>query len=71
MHWFPVKQRILFKIAILSFKSLNGLTPLYISNLIKRYEPSLHFHSNSKKFIKKPKTNSIKFGERGFKNAAK
>ena len=70
LHWLPVKQRILFKIAILTFKSLNGLSPLYISSFIEKYEPSRQLRSHNKNFIRKPKINSIRFGGRGFRYAA-
>ena len=29
LHWLPIKQRIIFKVAILTFKTLNGLAPNY------------------------------------------
>lgn len=32
LHWLPVKQRIDFKMALLVFKSLHGLTPRYLSD---------------------------------------
>jgi len=31
LHWLPVRQRVDFKIAVLVFKSLHGLTPPYLS----------------------------------------
>ena len=30
LHWLPVNERIQFKILLLTFKSLNGLAPVYI-----------------------------------------
>jgi len=32
LHWLPVRQRIEFKLALLTHKSLNGSTPRYLSN---------------------------------------
>ena len=32
LHWLPVKQRIEFKIALLVFKAVNGLSPVYLLN---------------------------------------
>ncbi|KAK7930462.1 hypothetical protein WMY93_006857 [Mugilogobius chulae] len=40
LHWLPVAQRIDFKTALLVFKSLHGLAPKYISDMLVRYEPS-------------------------------
>ena len=40
LHWLPVCHRIDFKILLLVYKSLNGLGPKYITELLPRYEPS-------------------------------
>jgi len=32
LHWMPVKRRIQFKLALLVYKSLHGLTPRYLSD---------------------------------------
>ena len=37
LHWIPVQQRIIFKILLITYKALNDLTPIYISNLLKVY----------------------------------
>lgn len=34
MHWLPVKNRIDFKVLLLTFKAIHGLTPSYISELV-------------------------------------
>ena len=34
LHWLDVKKRIIFKIALLVYKSLNGLAPLYLQDLV-------------------------------------
>ena len=41
LHWLPIKQRVRFKMLILVFKAINGLSPNYISNLVLC--PSKHF----------------------------
>ena len=41
LHWLPVSQRIIFKILLLLFKVLNGLAPMYITELLDRYVPPL------------------------------
>ncbi|MBN3280878.1 STON1 protein, partial [Polyodon spathula] len=40
LHWFPVTQRINFKMLLLTFKALHGLAPSYLSDLIRRHVPS-------------------------------
>jgi len=32
-HWFPVSQRIEFKLCLLTFKSLRGMAPRYLADL--------------------------------------
>ena len=35
LHWLRIRERIEFKILLITFKALNGLAPSYISDLIK------------------------------------
>ena len=39
LHWLPVKQRIVFKLLITTYKVLNGLAPEYLLELIQRHVP--------------------------------
>ncbi|KAK3554753.1 hypothetical protein QTP70_033443, partial [Hemibagrus guttatus] len=39
LHWLPVKFRIDYKILLLTYKALNGLTPQYLSDLLVIYDP--------------------------------
>ena len=34
LHWLPAKYRIIYKILLLVYKAVNGLSPSYISNLL-------------------------------------
>ena len=61
LHWLDVRKRVLFKIALLVFKSLNGLAPVYLQELIC-YKP----HGHSLKLMV-PEANS-KLGTRSFSN---
>ena len=40
LHWLPVRYRIDFKNLLFVFKSLYGLAPEYLSNLINVHRPS-------------------------------
>ena len=42
LHWLKIRKRVLFKLALLVYKAINGLAPVYIQELIK-YTP--HGHS--------------------------
>ena len=37
LYWLPIKQRIVFKIALLAFKSVNGYSPPYIQDIYVKY----------------------------------
>ena len=34
LHWLPVRQRIVFKILLYTFKALHGVTPMYLTELL-------------------------------------
>ena len=34
LHWLPVRQRIVFKILLYTFKALHGATPTYLTELV-------------------------------------
>ena len=38
LHWLPVEQRIIFKIALVTFKALHDAAPNYITELITPYK---------------------------------
>ena len=51
-HWLPVKYRVLFKIAILTFKSINGQSPEYLRELINiRPNTQYNLRSNNGLFL--------------------
>ena len=37
LHWLPVKQRVTYKILLLTFNALNGLAPIYIVDMLHRH----------------------------------
>ena len=47
LHWLPVKQRIVFKVATLVYKALNNQAPDYIKNLFKLKTIDRTLRSNS------------------------
>ena len=67
LHWLPVRKRILFKILLLVYKSLNGLAPTYITKLISRYIPTRTLRSGSLCLLNIPQvTTSHRYGDRSF-----
>ena len=67
LHWLPVEKRIDFKLALLCFKSLNGLSPSYLSNLLSKYTPSRQLRSSSDTHVLQvPRFRARTLGERSF-----
>ena len=71
LHWLPVKYRIDFKILLFAFKSINGLAPLYLANLVKRYNPPRDLRSADQSLLTTPTSKTLKTrGDRSFQVAA-
>ena len=45
LHWLPVRHRIMFKTLLLTYKSINGLAPEYLSELLVKYEQDYNLRS--------------------------
>lgn len=65
LHWLPVAQRIDFKAALLVYKSLHGLAPKYISDMLVPYEPSRTLRTSGTGLLLVPRVRT-KHGESGF-----
>ena len=70
LHWFPIEQRISFKILLITFKILHDKTPEYLNDLIIRYNPPRALRSSSKSLLHKPCFNLKSYGGRSFTMAA-
>jgi hypothetical protein len=58
LHWLPVKQRVIFKVLLIVFKSIHNLTPQYLSQLISVHVPSRRLRSSNQNFLTIPFTRS-------------
>ena len=65
LHWLPIRERINFKILILTWKALNGIAPDYLFNLLVPYVPSRRLRSSDKHLLVIPRALSA-FGDRAF-----
>lgn len=65
LHWLPVHFRIVFKILLFAFKSLNGLPP-HLSELLQPYTPARSLRSANQQLLKVPKTKYKFKGDRAF-----
>ena len=66
LHWLPVEQRIEFKILTFVFKSLNGLAPSYISELLHTYIPGRTGLRSANLHLLQELRSSNSFGDRSF-----
>ncbi|XP_072041505.1 uncharacterized protein [Amphiura filiformis] len=73
LHWLPIKDSLVFKLLLLTYKSLHGMAPSYISDLIKVHVPQRSLRSNSKLLLNVPPSREVStayYGERAFSVAA-
>ena len=69
LHWLPVKWRVRYKIATLTYKLQSSGLPTYLSDLLKRYEPSRVLRTSNTNLLTVPRFN-LTFGSRSFRVAA-
>ena len=69
LHWLPVRQRINFKIATLTFKLLQHNSPVYLASLIQPYVPSRALRSRGQQLLAQPHVKTS-IGSRAFRAAA-
>ena len=70
LHWLPVEKRIIFKILLMTYKTLNGLAPSYLKTLITRYHPTRKLRSSSRSTLQVPRVKTSTYGDRAFSSAA-
>lgn len=66
LHWLPIQARADFKVLLLTFKALNGLAPLYLSQLLTPYTPSRPLRSLGLNLLVIPPINKKSAGGRAF-----
>ena len=70
LHWLPFPKRIEYKIILLTFKSLNGLGPTYLSNLLEQYILARSLRTCDENLLVIPKSRLKSYGDRSFAFAA-
>ena len=70
LHWLPARQRITYKILLLTYKVLNGMAPKYIADLLQPYTPTRRLRSSSKDLFITPKPNLKFYGNRSIQVSA-
>jgi hypothetical protein len=69
LHWLPIKQRITFKIATLTFKTLQNKQPSYLHDLLHVHTPSRSLRSSNLNLLEIPRIDS-ETGRRSFSFAS-
>ncbi len=58
LHWLPVTFRIDFKVILLVYKSLNGLGPKYIADMLTEYKPNRPLRSVGSSQLETPRVHT-------------
>ena len=70
LHWLPVKERIIFKILLVTYKLVHGFAPAYLNELLLNYTPHRLLRSSSLNLLSIPKTKTVTYGDRSFSDIA-
>ena len=73
LHWLPIKQRIDFKIAVLAYKSLHRLAPVYLQNMchpVAEFQSLTRNRSATRGDLIPCAWNTVTYGRRTFQFAA-
>ena len=66
LHWLPVKSRIVFKILPLTYKALNGHSPIYLTFLFNAYKPVRSLRTSGQLLSQVPDMKTCTYGQRSF-----
>ena len=69
LHWLPVKHRVTFKVATLTFKTLKFGQPTYLRDLVNTYEPARTLRSSSQHLLSLDRTRMV-VATRSFKHSS-
>ncbi|KAK0143129.1 Dysbindin [Merluccius polli] len=70
LHWLPIRYRIDFKLLLTVYKSLHGLAPTYLSDLLHHHSPSRALRSADQLRLEEPRSRLKTRGDRAFAVAA-
>ncbi len=66
LHWRPIKFRISYKILLLTYKALNGLPPVYLTNILSRHNPTCSLREKNSGHLAVPRIPKSTKGGRTF-----
>ena len=66
LHWLPIQYRIIFKILLLVYKSLNGTSPSYLAQKLHYRSHNRSLRSVSNELLMQPRSYTKTYGDRAF-----
>ena len=66
IHWLPIRWRIIYKLLVLTFRTMHDLAPAYIADMISPYKPSRKLCSAGSCLLTVHRHNLERCGRRGF-----
>lgn len=70
LHWLPVEQRIEYKVALITYKTLRNKQPEYLAELVTEHEPPRLLRSSSQHLVARTYNSRSKLGERSISAAS-
>ena len=70
LHWLPVRVRADFKVLLLTYKSIHGLAPTYLAEMIQPYIPTRNLRSQDAGLLIVPRISKQTVGGRAFSHRA-
>ena len=70
LHWLPIRQRINFKVLVLTYQAIHATGPAYLSDLITVSQPTRTLRSSSSLTLVQPRPRLVTVGGRAFSHAA-
>ena len=59
LHWLPISQRVIFKVAMITFKVQHSSEPKYLSELLRKYEPTRSLRSCDHNLLTVPRCRTV------------
>jgi len=69
LHWLPIRYRIKYKVALMTYKARHSKEPVYLYSLLHDYIPTRQLRSSDHHLLEKPKSSRAK-ASRAFRNSA-
>jgi len=56
LHWLPIRQRVEYKLATITYKTRQSGVPAYLATFLNEYQPVRELRSSDRQFLVKPVT---------------